>query len=70
MCIRDSPYLVVIGDDEATAGTLSARSRDAGELGSMTVAAFAERVLREASAPRLEKTHAAGPREQESNIST
>jgi threonyl-tRNA synthetase len=57
------PYLVVLGDDEATAGTVSPRSRDEGELGSMTIQAFAERLLAEAKPPRLaneEKPAAAG----------
>jgi threonyl-tRNA synthetase len=46
------PYIVVIGEDEVTAGTLTPRSRDAGELGSMPVAEFAARLLEEAKPPR------------------
>ena len=64
------PYMVVLGDDEAAAHTVAPRSRDAGELGSMSVGEFAERVLGEASPPRLQKAHAAAPREQGPNIST
>jgi threonyl-tRNA synthetase len=46
------PYIVVIGEDEVAAGTLTPRSRDAGELGSMPVAEFAARLLEEAKPPR------------------
>ncbi len=41
------PYLLVVGDAEVAAGTLSAESRDEGKLDSMTVDAFSERVLAE-----------------------
>lgn len=47
------PYLVVLGDDEVQAGTVTPRSREQGDLGSMSVSAFAERVLAEAAPPRL-----------------
>jgi len=47
------PYIVVMGDDEAQTGTLSPRSRDEGELGKLTVAAFAERLLAEAKPPKV-----------------
>ncbi len=50
------PYLVVLGDDEVAAGTVTPRSRDQGELGSMPIAAFAARVLAEASPPRLQQS--------------
>jgi threonyl-tRNA synthetase len=50
------PYIVVIGDDEANEGTLAPRSRDAGELGKMKVAEFAERLLSESRPPRLSRT--------------
>jgi threonyl-tRNA synthetase len=51
--IRDAqlqkiPYMVVIGAREAQAGTVSVRHRQQGDLGPMTVEAFAERVTREA----------------------
>jgi threonyl-tRNA synthetase len=46
------PYIVVIGEDEVANGTLTPRSRDAGELGSMPVAEFAARLLAEARPPR------------------
>jgi threonyl-tRNA synthetase len=48
------PYIVVIGDDEVAAGTLSPRSRDEGELGKLSVQAFTERLLGEAKLPRVE----------------
>jgi len=63
------PYLAVVGDDEVASGSLSVRSRDAGELGSTTLEAFAARLCAEATPPRL-KASAAPPREQESTSST
>jgi threonyl-tRNA synthetase len=48
------PYIVVIGDDEVQAGTLSPRSRDEGELGKLSVSAFAERLLAEAKFPKVQ----------------
>jgi threonyl-tRNA synthetase len=50
------PYIAVIGDDEAQNHTLAIRSRDLGELGGMSVAAFADRLLAEAIPPRLART--------------
>jgi threonyl-tRNA synthetase len=49
------PYLVVVGPKDAEAGTVSARSRDAGELGAMTLEAFLRRVLPEATPPVQKK---------------
>jgi threonyl-tRNA synthetase len=46
------PYVVVIGDKEATAGTLSPRSRDDGELGSMAIGDFKARLVAEAAFPK------------------
>jgi threonyl-tRNA synthetase len=46
------PYLCVVGAKEAEAGTLGVRSRDRGELGALTVSAFAEMLCAEASPPR------------------
>jgi len=46
------PYVVVIGDKEAAAGTLAPRSRDAGDLGSMSIAEFSARLAKEAVPPR------------------
>lgn len=49
------PYLVVVGPKDAEAGTVSARSRDAGELGAMSLEAFLDRVLPEAAMPVKKK---------------
>ncbi len=46
------PYIVVIGDEESASGMLSVRSRDEGELGKLSVEAFAARLLEEAKLPR------------------
>lgn len=46
------PYIVVIGEDEVANETVTPRSRDAGELGSMPIAAFAARLLDEAHPPK------------------
>ena len=50
--IRDAqlqkiPYMVVIGEREAQAGTLAIRHRQLGDLGPMTLGKFAERVKKE-----------------------
>jgi threonyl-tRNA synthetase len=45
------PYMAVIGERELEEGTVAIRSRDHGDLGSMTVEAFVERVVAEARAP-------------------
>ena len=50
------PYICVIGDAEAAAGTLSVRSATEGELGAMSVSDFTERLLEEAKPPRLQRT--------------
>ena len=46
------PYLGVLGDKEATAGHIAPRSREDGDLGSMSIAQFKERVVAEARPPR------------------
>jgi len=46
------PYLVVLGDKEAAAGLVAARSRDHGDLAPMPVAEFRERLVAEARMPR------------------
>ncbi|HEV8245250.1 MAG TPA: threonine--tRNA ligase, partial [Polyangiaceae bacterium] len=46
------PYIVVLGENEATAGTVTPRSRDAGELGTMPIAEFAARLCTESKPPR------------------
>ena len=45
------PYMAVIGERELEEGTVSIRSRDHGDLGSMTVEAFVARVVDESQAP-------------------
>jgi threonyl-tRNA synthetase len=45
------PYMAVIGEREQEERTVSVRSRDHGDLGSMTLDAFVERVRTEAAAP-------------------
>jgi threonyl-tRNA synthetase len=47
------PYIVVIGDDEVQHRQLSPRSRDAGELGKVSVEEFLQRLLEEAKLPRI-----------------
>jgi threonyl-tRNA synthetase len=42
------PYMLVIGDREAENGTVSVRSRKDGDIGSMQVEQFIERITREA----------------------
>ncbi len=49
------PYIAVIGDKEAVARTLSIRSRQEGELGALPLPMFAEKLLAEATPPRLPK---------------
>lgn len=44
------PYMLVIGPKEAEARSVGVRSRDAGELGAMTLDSFLERILSEAKA--------------------
>ncbi|MBI2895138.1 MAG: threonine--tRNA ligase [Deltaproteobacteria bacterium] len=52
--LRKVPYVVVIGDKEVAARSLSPRSREAGDQGSVGLDAFVERVVAEARPPRLE----------------
>jgi threonyl-tRNA synthetase len=46
------PYVVVLGDKEAAAGTVAPRSRDQGDLGPISIAEFAARLRAEATPPR------------------
>jgi threonyl-tRNA synthetase len=48
------PYVVVVGDREAAERTVAPRSRAAGDLGAMPLAAFVERLAVEARPPPLE----------------
>jgi threonyl-tRNA synthetase len=47
--LRKIPYMLVVGDREVEAGQVSVRAHRGGDTGSEPVAAFAERVSREAS---------------------
>ncbi|MGH2909264.1 MAG: threonine--tRNA ligase [Solirubrobacteraceae bacterium] len=47
--LRKVPYMLVVGDREVTAGEVSVRAHRGGDTGSEPVAAFAERVTREAA---------------------
>jgi len=47
------PYVAVIGDKEAESGSVSPRSSEAGELGSLTISEFKARLLEESRPPRL-----------------
>ena len=42
------PYMLVVGDKEAEADSVSVRHRDEGDLGPMPVASFKERLAEEA----------------------
>ena len=46
------PYMVVVGPKDAEAGTVSVRSRDAGELGAMPRGEFIAKLLAESATPR------------------
>jgi threonyl-tRNA synthetase len=48
-----TPYIGVIGENEVTSGTVSLRSREAGDLPPMSVTEFAERLVKEAHPPRV-----------------
>jgi threonyl-tRNA synthetase len=47
------PYIAVIGDEEAASTTLSVRSRDAGELGKLSLTEFAARLSEESKPPKV-----------------
>lgn len=46
------PYMLIVGPKDAEAGTVSVRSRDAGELGAMPRAEFVAKLLAESTPPR------------------
>ena len=41
------PYMLVVGEEEASVGTISARKRGEGDLGTFAVEAFAAKVTEE-----------------------
>jgi len=45
--LQKVPYMVIVGDKEADSGLISVRSRSGGDLGSMTLNEFAERLKAE-----------------------
>ncbi|MCB9758620.1 MAG: threonine--tRNA ligase [Alphaproteobacteria bacterium] len=52
VCRNDRvPYMAIIGEKELEAGTVSVRSRDEGELGSLALADFVARVVAEGRPP-------------------
>jgi hypothetical protein len=46
-------YIGVLGDKEAESETVSLRSREAGDLGSLSLAEFRDRLVAEAEPPRF-----------------
>ena len=42
------PYMIIVGEKEANEGNVSVRSRDGGELGSLSVEEFVEKLVAEA----------------------
>ena len=40
--LRKVPYMLIVGEEEASAGTVSVRKKGEGDLGAMAVAAFAK----------------------------
>ena len=46
------PYMLIVGPKDAEAGSVSVRSRDAGELGAMPRAEFVAKLLAESASPR------------------
>jgi threonyl-tRNA synthetase len=45
------PYMLVVGDKEAEADSVSVRHRDEGDLGPMPIGEFTERIAEEAAVP-------------------
>ena len=41
------PYMLIVGENEASEGTVSVRKQGEGDLGSVSIEAFAERIQRE-----------------------
>jgi threonyl-tRNA synthetase len=50
--LRKAPYMLILGDKELEAGDVSVRRHGEGDLGSLTVAEFAERAAAEVSSRR------------------
>ncbi len=45
--LQKVPYMLIIGDKEKEAGTVSVRHRSDGDLGAMTVDAFVEKLSKD-----------------------
>ncbi len=41
---QKTPYMLIVGDNDAAAGTVGVRAREEGDLGAMSLAAFIERI--------------------------
>lgn len=54
--VQKVPYMLVVGEKEVASGALSVRSRSRGDLGSMAVSEFVERIRAEVDAKALEPT--------------
>lgn len=52
--LQKIPYMLVVGDKEAESGEVSVRGRKAGDLGSMTVEAFIEKLREEVDSKAME----------------
>ena len=52
--LQKIPYMLVVGDKEAESGEVSVRGRKAGDLGSMSVEAFAEKLRGEVDSKAME----------------
>jgi threonyl-tRNA synthetase len=47
--LRKAPYMLIVGDRELEAREVSVRSHEEGDLGAISIAAFAERVEAESA---------------------
>ncbi len=45
--IKKIPYMLIVGEKEAAEGTISVRKHGTGDLGSLTIAAFKEQIIKE-----------------------
>ncbi len=52
--LQKIPYMLVVGDKEAESGEISVRGRKAGDLGSMTVEAFIEKLREEVDSKAMQ----------------
>ena len=52
--VQKIPYMLIVGEREMEAGEVAVRHRKIGDLGSMPVAAFVERIVEEIRTKRLD----------------